>query len=74
MSGPAVVEVARGETVSVTVVGDVKGDIHVHGYDLFFAMTPGHVVEIVFEADVAGIFEVEIEQTGLPLFDVEVSG
>ena len=74
VNGPGRVKVSRGDTFSVTVLSDQEGEIHVHGYDIFFDMSPGAVVEVVFPADVAGIFEVEVEGPGLLLFEVEVAG
>lgn len=71
--GPERITAAVGDQVSVWVLTDVDAEIHVHGYDLFFPATAGTPVEISLTADVPGIFEVEIEDTHTPLFELEVT-
>ena len=73
VSGPARVTVAVGDPVSVWVVSDVDAEIHVHGYDLFFEAPAGVPIEIALTADVPGIWEVELEETHVPLFALEVT-
>jgi hypothetical protein len=62
-----------GERVSVWLLSDVDEEAHVHGYDVSFPVTAGVPVEISLIADVPGIFEVELEGSGLPLFELEVT-
>jgi hypothetical protein len=71
--GPERFDVAIGEEVSVWVLTDADEEIHVHGYDLFFAAKTGIPLEITFAADVPGIFEVELESTHTLLFELEVT-
>jgi len=73
VEGPVTVSVAVGEQVSVWVLTDTDAEIHVHGYDLFFEATAGVPIEIALTADVPGIFEVELEETHTPLFQLEVT-
>ena len=70
-SGQLVVDL--GSEVRFVVVTDTADHIHVHGYDLFFDTRPGEAVEIEFVADVPGVFEIELEDSGLLLLELEVS-
>ncbi len=67
-------EVPLGETVTIRVTSDVAEEIHVHGYDLTLELVAGTTGELTFVADIPGVFEVELERSHLPLFDLEVGG
>jgi hypothetical protein len=73
VSGPDRFTFAVGDPVSVWVLSDVDAEIHVHGYDLFFEASAGVPVEIALTANVPGIWEVELEETHVPLFALEVT-
>lgn len=73
VDGPDRFEFALGDLVEITVLTDVADEIHVHGYDLMFDVEPGIPVEISFEADAQGIFEVELEESEIPLFEIQVT-
>jgi hypothetical protein len=47
--------------------------VHVHGYDLMADVAPGSPARIDFVADVPGVFEVELEDAGTPLFRMAVA-
>ncbi|MFC4592296.1 cupredoxin domain-containing protein [Sphaerisporangium corydalis] len=64
---PGRVEVAKGQTVRITVTGDVADVTHVHGYDKKVNLLPHLPVKIEFVADQTGLFEVETHGTGLQL-------
>ena len=46
--------------------------MHLHGYDLMADVAPGAPATIRFTADVPGIFEVELEDRGLHIAELEV--
>ena len=73
VQGPgARVEVPLGATVRLTVVSDRADELHVHGYDRTLPLaagTPG-VLEVV--ADVPGVFESELHDSGVRLPSLEV--
>lgn len=73
LGGPSVVAVELGSIVRLAVTVDVADHVHVHGYDLFADVGPGSPTEIVFSADVPGVFEVELEESHLLLVEIEVS-
>jgi FtsP/CotA-like multicopper oxidase with cupredoxin domain len=66
------VRVDRGEKVRIRVQADRAEEVHVHGYDLSADVAPGRPAVIAFTADAAGVFEVELEQAKLPLFELQV--
>lgn len=65
------IEVDSGTEVTLVVETDIVDEVHVHGYDLFFDVSPG-VTEFSFVADIPGIFEAELEHLGVPIVKLEV--
>lgn len=70
---PGRIDVAKGQTVRITVTGDVTDVAHVHGYDKAADLKPGTPATIEFVADQDGLFEVETHETGLQLCQLVVS-
>ena len=66
------VPVVAGEPVTLVVTSDVADEVHVHGYDLTLALTPGATAEIEFDATLAGVFEVELHDAGTVLLTLQV--
>ncbi len=62
-----------GSTVELVVSSDVADQVHVHGYDRLSYVTAGASTTIRFVADLPGVFEVELEQRGTPLTQLEVA-
>jgi len=71
--GPREFEVSRGQQVHMVIDADVADEVHVHGYDLMVDVRPGRPAELTFEATAPGVFEVELEDAGLLLFQLKVS-
>lgn len=67
-------EVPLDSTVAIIVQSDVADEVHVHGYDYLIDAGPGEAGTIEFEADVPGVFEIELEGSGLFLFELAVAG
>jgi heme/copper-type cytochrome/quinol oxidase subunit 2 len=66
------VRVSRGEKVRIQVEADHAEEVHVHGYDLKKDVAPGRPAVIEFTADAPGVFEVELEEAALRLFELQV--
>ena len=64
--------VARGRIVVITVTSDVADHVHVHGYDLMADVAPGAPATIRFTADAPGRFEIELEDSGVQIAELEV--
>lgn len=65
--------VSLGDLVDIIVISDVAEEVHLHSYDLLVNLQPGEPGTIRFTADVPGIFEVELEESGRLLFRLQVS-
>jgi len=66
------VRIDLGQKVRVQVEADRAEEVHVHGYDLKGDVAPGKPAVIDFTANVPGVFEVELEVSGLKLFELQV--
>ena len=66
------VSVKKGERAVLAVTSDVADEIHFHGYDLSADLEAGGSAEIPFTATVVGRFEVELENRGVQLAEIEV--
>jgi hypothetical protein len=64
--------VARGRIVVINVISDVADEVHVHGYDLTAEVAPGAPATIRFTADASGRFEIELENSGVQIAELEV--
>jgi hypothetical protein len=58
--------------VTLTITSDVADEVHLHGYDLTAALTPGTPAELAFDATIPGVFEVELHETGTVLLSLQV--
>jgi hypothetical protein len=56
--------VPQGTTVRIVAIADVSDHVHLHGYDLMADVAPGAPAVIQFTADIAGRFEIELEDRG----------
>lgn len=65
--------VPLGDAVTVRVTSDVDDHIHLHGYDVLVDVAAGETAELTFTADIPGVFEVELEESRIPLLELEVS-
>ena len=66
------VRIDRGQKVRIRVQADRAEEVHLHGYDLSADVAPGRPAVIDFTADAPGVFEVELEQALLNLFELQV--
>lgn len=73
VAGETRITVPLGEDVVVTVESDIVDHVHLHGYDIFADVAPGAPGTIEFTADIPGIFEVELEDSGARLVELEVT-
>ncbi len=64
--------VEQGKKVAIVVGSDVADHVHLHGYDKFVDVTPGKLARLAFVASIPGRFEVELEDRGLQIADIEV--
>lgn len=67
------IEVDKGDRVRFVVRSDVADEVHVHGYDISEDVAAGGEASFSFEADITGIFEIELENAGEPLGELVVN-
>jgi FtsP/CotA-like multicopper oxidase with cupredoxin domain len=72
VQGPTSFTVTQGDRVRILVHADVSDEVHFHGYDLMADVTPDEPARIDFVANAAGAYEVELEDLGEPLFELEI--
>ena len=66
------VPVAADDHVTLVITSDVADEVHVHGYDLETALSPGRPAELAFDATIPGVFEVELHEAGTLLLSLQV--
>jgi hypothetical protein len=64
--------VPKGRRVGLVVDADVSDHVHIHGYDLMRDVGPGRRARIDFRATIVGRFEIELEDRGLLIAELEV--
>jgi len=62
----------EGETVRFRARSEVVEEIHVHGYDRYIDLPAGETVSVAFEANITGIFEVELHGSGETIAQLRV--
>ena len=62
----------KGDRIRLRVVSDVADEIHIHGYDLHKDVAKGGSVQFSFPASIEGRFEIELENAGTQIADLEV--
>ncbi|MYB28660.1 MAG: hypothetical protein F4X38_05910 [Acidimicrobiaceae bacterium] len=67
------VEVDLGSVVALMVTSDIAEEVHVHGYDILRAVSEGHPARFAFTAEIPGVLEVELEDSGRLLLLLEIS-
>lgn len=65
--------VTLGDEVILRVTSDVDEELHVHGYDHKVELLAGTPAELSFTADIPGVFEVELEQSGRKVAELQVA-
>jgi hypothetical protein len=65
-------KVNEGDKVVIVVDADVSDEIHLHGYDLSADVAPGDPANLKFQASIPGRFEVELEERGRQIAEIEV--
>jgi hypothetical protein len=63
----------KDDQVRFKVQSDTADEIHVHGYDLKKDVAAGGSVQFSFKGDIEGRFEVELENAGVQIANLEVT-
>jgi len=65
--------VPLGSIVAITVISDTDDEVHLHGYDILDDVPASDIGLIIFTADTPGRFELELEQAGTFITELEIS-
>ena len=63
----------QSDTITINVVSDREGEVHLHVYDVAFDVQPGRGATHTFKADKTCTCEIEWESTGTHLGTLTVS-
>jgi hypothetical protein len=63
---------ASGSRIQFQVVSDVDDEVHLHGYDVSMGVAAGRSARFDVPASIEGIFELELERSGVPIAEVSV--
>ena len=72
VGGVEEISVKQGDTVEFSVASDAPDHVHVHGYDIKKDLEAGSPARISFDADITGIFEIELEEARLHIANLRV--
>lgn len=64
--------VKEGKVVRFTVSSDQAGNVHLHGYDIEEPVSPGADAKFSVPATITGVFEVELEDSGVQIAKLTV--
>lgn len=67
------VKVALGTPITLAVSSDVADKVHLHGYGKEAQIPAGETGSVSFTADIPGVFEVELHESGLQLLQLQVN-
>jgi len=71
--GPRRESVDIGDDVTLEITSSIDEELHVHGYDVVVELVAGEPASVTFPATIPGVFEVELENSGHLLINLEVS-
>ena len=66
------VDVGKGDRVRFRARSSEPEELHVHGYDIKRELEPSRVARVSFTADIDGIFEIELEKSGVQVGELRV--
>lgn len=73
VGGVAELTYEKGERAKFRVTSDSAEEIHLHGYDIGKDVEAGGTVTFDFDADLEGIFEVELEERATQIAELTVN-
>jgi len=73
VGGVQELEFTKGEQIRFVVESDIDDEVHLHGYDVSKRVSAGGQVEFDVPATADGVFEVELEESVVPLAEITVN-
>ena len=72
VAGPEVLIAREGFPVAISVTADVADLVHLHGYELQQPIQASETITLQFNANIAGRYLLELEDSAIPLASLEV--
>jgi hypothetical protein len=72
VGGVQELEFDNGGRIRFLVESDIDEEVHLHGYDVSKEVSAGGEVEFDVPATIEGVFEVELEESVVPLAEITV--
>ena len=72
-AGVQTIELNKGQDVDLTVNSDQPYEIHLHGYDIMKNTGPDAPAVFAFNANIDGVFEIEVEDTATQIAKLVVN-
>ena len=72
VGGVQEIRAKEGDEVRFAVTSDAPAHVHLHGYDVVRDAAPGKPARFNIDADIVGIFEVELEDTHVQVASLRV--
>ncbi len=72
VGGPFEVDSTVGDRIVFKVKSDVEEEVHVHGFDFTEDVGPGRP-SFDFDGDITGIYETELEFSGVPIAAIQIN-
>jgi hypothetical protein len=73
VDGVADLSYEKGDEVRLEVKSDIDEELHVHGYDLYEDVAAGGKAKFSFPATIDGVFEIELEESGVQIAQLTVN-
>lgn len=73
VGGPADLDFDKGSRIRFTVKSDVDEEVHLHGYDVSKDVRAGGEVSFNVPATIDGVFEAELEHSGVEITQITVN-
>ena len=73
VSGPGVIRVRQGDSLTLRIRCDLPEEFHLHGYDRKVMLDPATTATLQLIADHSGRFDFELEKSGTELGALEVA-
>ncbi|MGK2937761.1 MAG: hypothetical protein ACSLFR_08155 [Solirubrobacteraceae bacterium] len=73
VGGVEEIKVQRGDEIRIRVTADAPEEVHLHGYDVEKPVGPGEPAVFNLDANLEGIFEIELHGSAVEIGSLEVS-
>ncbi len=67
------IDVENGDRVMIDVSADAADHAHLHGYEIEKDVGPGQTAKFRFKADIEGVFELELHDSGGQIAEITVN-